>query len=123
MDVALAILLALAGGAVGGLVGVGGGILFVPAMVIFLGSSQLEAEATSLLVIVPMAIAGTLRQHRLGHVRIRDGLAMGVLALPGVVAGVALANAVPDRALELGFAAFALLVAAQLMRRVLSPAT
>lgn len=123
MDVALAILLALAGGAVGGLVGVGGGILFVPAMVIFLGSSQLEAEATSLLVIVPMAIAGTWRQHRLGNVRIRDGLAMGVLALPGVIAGVALANALPERALELGFAAFALLVAAQLMRRVLSPAT
>ena len=123
MDVALAILLALAGGAVGGLVGVGGGILFVPAMVIFLGSSQLEAEATSLLVIVPMAIAGTWRQHRLGNVRIRDGLALGVLALPGVIAGVALANAVSERALELGFAAFALLVAAQLMRRVLSPAT
>lgn len=123
MDVALAILLALAGGAVGGLVGVGGGILFVPAMVIFLGSSQLEAEATSLLVIVPMAIAGTWRQHRLGNLRIRDGLAMGTLALPGVIAGVVLANALPERALELGFAAFALLVAAQLMRRALAPAT
>ena len=92
-------------------------------MVIFLGSSQLEAEATSLVVIVPMAIAGTLRQHRLGNVSVRDGLTMGVLSLPGVVAGVALANVLSERALELAFAAFALLVAAQLTRRVLRPQT
>ena len=117
MDVALAILFALAGGAVGGLLGVGGGILFVPALAIFLGSSQLEAEATSLLVIVPVAIVGTWRQHRLGNVRVRDGIAMGVLALPGVIAGVAIANLLSQRALELSFAAFALIVAAQLVRR------
>ena len=123
MDVALAIAMAVAGGALGGLVGVGGGILFVPAMVIFLGSSQLEAEATSLAVIVPMALAGTWRQHRLGNVRVRDGLTMGVLSLPGVVAGVALANVLSERALELSFAAFALLVAGQLALRVIRPAT
>ena len=123
MDVALAIAMAVAGGALGGLVGVGGGILFVPAMVIFLGSSQLEAEATSLAVIVPMALAGTWRQHRLGNVRLRDGLTMGVLSLPGVVAGVALANELSQRALELSFAAFALLVAGQLALRVIRPAT
>ena len=121
MDVALAICMALAGGALGGLVGVGGGVLFVPAMVIFLGSSQLEAEATSLAVIVPMAAAGTWRQHRLGNVRLRDGLTMGALSLPGVVAGVALANSLPERALELTFAAFALVVAGQLALRVLRP--
>jgi uncharacterized membrane protein YfcA len=122
MDVALAICMALAGGALGGLVGVGGGVLFVPAMVIFLGSSQLQAEATSLAVIVPMAMAGTWRQHRLGNVRLRDGLTMGALSLPGVVAGVALANVLSERALELTFAAFALLVAAQLTLRVFRPA-
>ena len=48
---------------------------------------------------------------------------MGVLSLPGVVAGVALANVLSERALELAFAAFALLVAAQLTRRVLRPQT
>lgn len=121
MDVALAIAFALAGGAVGGLLGVGGGILFVPALAIFLGSSQIEAEATSLLVIVPMAIVGTWRQHRLGNVRIRDGVAIGVLSLPGVVAGVAIANVLSERALELGFAAVALLIAAQLARRAMRP--
>ena len=119
MDVALAIAFALAGGAVGGLLGVGGGILFVPALAIFLGATQVEAEATSLLVIVPVAIVGTWRQHRLGNVRIRDGMTMGLLSIPGVIVGVAIANAVSQRALELGFATIALLVAAQLVRRSL----
>lgn len=112
-------LVALAGGTVGGLLGVGGGILFVPALVIFLGAGQIEAEATSLLVIVPMAIAGTWWQHRNGNVDLRAGLTVGALSLPGVAAGVALANLLSERALELSFAALCLFVAAQLMRRAL----
>lgn len=122
MDVALAILLALAGGAVGGLLGVGGGILFVPALAIFLGSTQLEAEATSLLVIVPMAIVGTWRQRRYGNVDLRDGLTIGILSIPGVIVGVVVANALPQRALELGFAALCLVVAWKLLRRGLGEA-
>ena len=117
MDVALAILLALAGGAVGGLLGVGGGILFVPALAILLGNDQLEAEATSLLVIVPMAIVGTWRQHRHGNVDIREGATIGLLAIPGVAVGVVVANALPERALELGFAALCVIVAARLLQR------
>lgn len=120
MDLVLAIIFAAAGGAVGGLLGVGGGVLFVPALAIFLGASQIEAEATSLLVIVPVAIVGTWRQHRHGNVRLRDGATMGLLSLPGVAVGVAVANLVSQRALELGFAALALLVAAQLVRRAAS---
>jgi uncharacterized membrane protein YfcA len=119
MDVALAILLALAGGAVGGLLGVGGGILFVPALAVFLGSTQLEAEATSLLVIVPMAIVGTWRQHRHGNVDLRDGFTIGLLSIPGVIIGVVVANALSQRALELGFAGLSLLVAARLLHRAL----
>ena len=120
MDVVLAILLALFGGAVGGLLGVGGGILFVPALAIFLGNSQLEAEATSLLVIVPMAIVGTWRQVRHGNVDVRDGMLIGVLSLPGVVVGVVVANALPQRALELGFAGLSLIVAVRLLKRGLA---
>jgi uncharacterized protein len=120
MDVVLAILLALFGGAVGGLLGVGGGILFVPALAIFLGNSQLEAEATSLLVIVPMAIVGTWRQARHGNVDVREGMLIGVLSLPGVVVGVVVANALPQRALELGFAGLSLIVAVRLLKRGLA---
>ena len=117
MDVALAIAFGLAGGAIGGLLGVGGGVLFVPALVIFLDESLIEAEATSLLIIVPVAIVGTWRQRRHGNVRLADGLAIGLLSIPGVLVGVVVANQVPQRALELGFAALALFLAAQLARR------
>ena len=112
----------LAGGAVGGLLGVGGGVLFVPALAIFLDESQIEAEATSLLVIVPVAIVGTWRQLRHGNVHLRDGVTIGLLSVPGVVVGVAVANVLPQRALELSFAALALLVAARLLVQALTPA-
>lgn len=121
MDALIAALLGLAGGAVGGLLGVGGGILFVPAAAIFLDQTQVAAEAISLAAIVPVAILGTLRQRGYGNVRLRDGLTVGALALPGAVVGVVVANAVSQRALELGFAALLLLVAAQLIRRALRP--
>jgi uncharacterized membrane protein YfcA len=117
----LTALFAVVGGAVGGLLGVGGGIIFVPALVIFLGDSQLEASATSLLAIVPVAIIGTWRQHRHGNVKIRDGIVLGLLSIPGVAIGVVVANAVPQRALELGFAALLLFVASQVLRRALRP--
>jgi len=117
MDYVLAAILGFAGGTVGGLLGVGGGILFVPALAIFLGEPQIRAEATSLLAIVPVALIGTWRQHSYGNVRLRDGLMIGALSPLGVVLGVVASNAISQRALELSFAALILLVAAQLARR------
>jgi uncharacterized membrane protein YfcA len=122
MDYVLAMVLGFGGGVVGGMLGVGGGILFVPALTIFLGEPQLEAEATSLVAIVPVAILGAWRQHGYGNVRPRDGLLIGVLSPVGVVAGVVVANAVSQRVLEVSFAALALLIAAQLTRRALRSA-
>ena len=106
-------------GMLAGLLGVGGGALFVPALVLFLGLSQLEGQATSLLAIVPMALVGAARQQRYGNLRLRDGIVLGVLASGGAFAGVALANALPERVLELTFAMLQLFVAAQLARRAL----
>ena len=120
----LTALFAFVGGTVAGMLGVGGGIIFVPTLAIVLGSTQLEAEATSLLAIVPVAMVGTWRQYRNGNVRVRDGLVLGLLSIPGVAIGVVVANAVPERALELAFAALILFVAFQLIRRALrTPAT
>jgi uncharacterized membrane protein YfcA len=113
----LAVLLALAGGLTGGLVGVGGGILFVPAMTIFLGLTQVEAEATSLLTIVVVAVVGAARQNSYGNVNLRDALVIGVLSPLGVLIGVAVANNVSERVLQLSFAALALFMAVQLIRR------
>jgi uncharacterized membrane protein YfcA len=111
----------IAAGIVAGMLGVGGGIIFVPALVLLLGFQQVNAEATSLLAILPVAVVGTWRQRGYGNVRLRDGIAIGLLAAGGAVGGVALANAVPQRVLEIGFAALALGIAVQLLRRGLGP--
>ena len=122
MNELLAVLLALAGGLTGGLVGVGGGVLFVPAMTLFLGIDQVEAESTSLLMIVIVALVGTARQRSYGNVNLRDALLIGALSPLGVLIGVVIANSVSQRALELSFAALALFVAFQLVRRALRTA-
>jgi uncharacterized membrane protein YfcA len=117
MNVTLAILLCIAGGLAGGLVGVGGGVLFVPALTIFIGLGQVEAESTSLMMIVVVALIGAIRQRGYGNVRVREAIVIGVLSLPGVLLGVVLANHLPERALQLAFAALALFMAVQVVRR------
>ena len=114
-------LIGLVAGVIAGMLGVGGGALFVPALTIFLGLSQVDAEATSLLAIIPVALVGAWRQHGHANVDVRTALTLGALAAAGAIAGVALANAVPQRALEVGFALLILFVAAQIVRRALRP--
>ena len=121
MDEILAALIALAGGLAGGLVGVGGGVLFVPALTIFLGLSQIEGESTSLLMIVIVALVGAVRQNAYGNLDLRAALIIGVLSPLGVLVGVIVANELSQRALELSFAALALYVAYGLVRRALAP--
>jgi uncharacterized membrane protein YfcA len=116
----IAIAVGFVAGVVGGLMGVGGGILFVPALTILLDQSQLHAESTSLLAIIPVALVGAWRQHTYGNVRLRDGLVIGALSPVGVLIGTVVSNAVPERALEVGFAALILFVAGQLVRRALA---
>ena len=92
-----------------GLLGVGGGVLFVPGLVIFLGLGQHEAEATSLLAIVPVAIVGTYRQDRYGNVRRDDALLLGLLSVAGAATGVVLANALSGTVLRDAFAGLMIL--------------
>jgi uncharacterized membrane protein YfcA len=112
-----AVVIGLLAGVVAGLLGVGGGALFVPALTLGLGLSQLDAEATSLLAIVPVALVGAWRQQGHGNVDVRIGVTLGVLACGGAAAGAALANNVPERALEIGFGLLLLAVASSLVRR------
>ncbi len=117
MNELAAILIAIAGGLAGGLVGVGGGVLFVPALTIFIGLSQVEGESTSLLMIVIVALVGAIRQNAYGNLNLRDAVVIGVLSPLGVLIGVIVSNEVPQRALELSFAALVLFVAYGLVRR------
>src|SRR4051794_281664 len=118
-EIVLAAALGFGGGVVGGMLGVGGGIVFVPALALVIGLSQVDAEATSLLAVIAVGAVGAWRQHGYGNVRPRDGALMGALSLAGVAAGVALANVLPEHALKLLFAAFMLYFAQSLFRRAL----
>jgi uncharacterized protein len=113
----LVVLLGFVGGVLAGLFGVGGGILFVPALVLVLGLTQVHAEATSLLAILPTVIAGAWRQNRYGNVDWRAALIVGLGSIAGVEGGVQVAKALPEDVLRRLFAVFTLLVAANLAWR------
>jgi hypothetical protein len=115
----LAGVLGLAAGVLAGLFGVGGGILFVPTLTLVLGLTQLHAEASSLLAILPTAAAGAWRQQRYGNVRMRAALVVGIAAVAGVEAGVQIAEALPEHALRRLFGVLMLAVAGQLAWRTL----
>jgi len=117
----LAALLGLLGGVLSGLFGVGGGILFVPTLVLVLGLTQVHAEATSLLAILPAVLAGAWRQQRYGNVDGRAALLVGLGSIAGVAGGVELAKALPEDVLRRLFAVFMLVVAATLAWRAFPP--
>jgi uncharacterized membrane protein YfcA len=119
--IALALLLGFTAGVLAGFFGVGGGILFVPTLVA-LGLSQLGAEATSLLAILPTVAAGTWRQRRYGNVRLRSALVLGLASIGGVAVGVQIATSLPEDTLRRLFAVLLLGVAAQLAWRSRRPA-
>lgn len=109
--------LGLIAGVLAGLFGVGGGILFVPTLTLVLGLTQIHAEATSLLAILPAASVGAWRQRSYGNVRLRAALIIGIAAIGGVEAGVQIAEELPQHVLRRLFAALMLIVAAQIAWR------
>jgi uncharacterized protein len=100
LELALVVLLGAGAGVLAGLYGIGGGILFVPIFVFFFELDQVEAEATSLLAILPTVVAGIWRQHRYGNVRWRTALVVGVVAVVGVQLGVVVATSLPEDVLR-----------------------
>jgi uncharacterized membrane protein YfcA len=115
--IALALVLGLAGGTLAGLFGVGGGIIFVPALTLGLGLSQLSAEATSLAAIVPVVAVGSYRQHRSQLVDWRSAALIGGCSLGGVLIGAQVALSLPESYLRRGFAVFLVLAAVQMAQR------
>ena len=111
--IALVVAIGLFAGVLAGLFGVGGGILFVPTLTLGLGLTQIHAEATSLLAIIPTVLAGTWRQQRYGNVRWRPAVIIGLVAIAGVEAGVAVAETLPEHVLRRLFGVLMIGVAAQ----------
>lgn len=114
--VVLAVLLGVAAGVLAGLFGVGGGILFVPALVA-LGLGQIEAQGTSLLAILPTVLAGAWNQRRYGNLRPRTAVVLGVASIAGVEVGARLATELPEATLRRLFAVLLFAVAVQLVWR------
>src|SRR5689334_25392782 len=78
-------LIGLAAGMLSGLVGVGGGIIVVPALIFFLGFTQLQAQGTSLgLLLLPVGIFAVMNYYNKGHIDIK---VVGVMALAFVLGG------------------------------------
>ena len=113
--IALALVLGFGAGALSGLFGVGGGVLFVPTLALVVGLGQLGAQATSLAAMIPVVAFGAWQQHRAGNVRWREGIAVGIASIAGVTGGAALATSLDEQLLRYLFAGFLLVVAAQLV--------
>jgi uncharacterized membrane protein YfcA len=112
----VAALLGLVAGVFAGLFGVGGGILFVPTLTA-LGLTQVHAEATSLLAIIPTVLVGVWRQQRYGNVRWRPALVIGVASIGAAVAGAAVAVTIPENVLRRLFGVLLLVTATQIAWR------
>ena len=104
-----------AGGLFSGLFGVGGGVIVVPLLVLWLGYGEREAAGTSLGAIAIVAAAAAGVQGLYGNVQVFEGLLIGIPAVGGVLLGTWLQQRVPVRALSLAFAGLLVLVAIELL--------
>ena len=110
------ILVGIAAGILGGLVGVGGGIIIVPALVYFIGFSQKTAQGTSLgLIMLPVGILGVLHYYKQGHV---DFKVVGILAIGffvGSYYGSKIALSLPQETIKKIFAILMVLIAIKML--------
>jgi uncharacterized protein len=111
------VVLGLATGVLSGLFGIGGGIIAVPALIAVFGVSDLVAKGTSLLVMIPTSLVGTVANWRAGTVDVRAGLVIGLVATAASVPGALLALAIPARPSSVLFGLLLVGVAAQLAHR------
>jgi len=105
----------LLAGLLSGLLGVGGGIVMVPLLVLWSRIPQRHAHAVSLGAIIPISIAGVATYGAGGHVRWWDALALAAGSIVGARVGTGLLARISDRALKLVFGVFLVVVAAVLV--------
>ena len=112
----LAVVLGVVAGVLAGMFGVGGGILFVPTLT-WLGLTQLHAEATSLLAIIPTVIVGVWRHNQYGNVRWKPAAVIGIASIGAAVGGAQVAESLPESTLRKLFAVLLLVTAGQIAWR------
>jgi uncharacterized protein len=107
--------IATAAGLFSGVFGVGGGTIIVPLLIIWLGYGEREATGTSLTAIIVIAAFAAVLQSGYGNVDPGNAAIVGVPAIGGAVAGTALQQRLPERAISLVFAALLVGVAVELI--------
>jgi uncharacterized membrane protein YfcA len=110
------VLVGLAAGILSGLVGVGGGIIIVPALVFFLGFTQHEAQGTSLgLLLLPVGILAVMNYYNKGHIDVRIVLIMSAAFVAGGFLGSKMALIIPQEMLKKIFAIVLLYTAVRML--------
>jgi uncharacterized membrane protein YfcA len=110
----------LAAGFLAGLLGIGGGLVLVPALVLLLGFDQHEAQGTSLIVIIPAALFGSWTHYRRGRLVLRQVLVVAAGGIVGAAIGGFLALSLDEEILRRIFAVLVVVMAIRLLlpRRV-----
>jgi hypothetical protein len=114
--VAIGLAIGLVAGVGSGLLGIGGGAIMVPAMVILLGLSQHLSQGTSLLVIIPTAVAGSITHFRMGNVNLATAAWLSLGGIVGAAAGALAALATPDEVLRLLFGGYLAFTGIRMLR-------
>jgi hypothetical protein len=104
-----------AAGAFSGLFGVGGGTIIVPLLIVWLGYGEREATGTSMAAIIVIAAFAAALQAAYGNVDAGKAALVGVPAIGGAIAGTALQQRLPERAISLLFAVLLVVVAVELI--------
>jgi uncharacterized protein len=109
----------LVAGVISGVLGIGGGALVIPWLVLVGGLSQHEAQGTALMMVLPVAVVATITLRRRGVPGIRDGFVLGSLGAAGAAGGAAVALALPEDLLRFAFAALLALIGARMLHDAL----
>lgn len=119
LDFVLLVLLGLIAGVLSGLIGVGGGIIIVPALIVLFDVGDLSAKGASLVALVPNAISTSVQNLRRRNADLVAGLTIGLSGAALAVLGAQVANWIDPRAGAMLFGAFLLIVAVQLIVRTI----
>ena len=114
-EVAGLLAIGLVAGVLAGLLGIGGGVVMVPAMVLLLGFDQHVAQGTSLLVIIPAAAFGSFTHHRRGRLVLRDAAWVAIGGVLGALLGSVTALSLDEELLQRLFAILILAIAARML--------
>lgn len=110
------VLVGIASGMLGGMVGVGGGIIIVPALVFFLGFSQKMAQGTSLgILLLPVGILGVMQYYKQGYIDLKVVLIISLGFVIGNLFGSKIALSLPQDVVKKAFAIFMILVAVKML--------